>query len=305
MHFVHDGIPRRRLDAVWTPPTGMDTVWSMAQPQDLRAELLGLLAHPNIRSKESVIRRYDHEVQGSTLVKPLVGRANHGPSDAAVLAPFDTTADYRSSFGNFSESPPTAENMAPIKGVALSVGLCPTYGLLDPYSMAWAAIDEAFRNAVAVGADPDQIAILDNFCWGNPARPDRLGSLVRCSQGCYDAAVAYGAPYISGKDSLNNEFAGPDGQRHPIPGTLLISALGIVPDIQHTITMDLKAADNLLYLVGDTRHELGGSHYALRHQQAGSLVPQPVPNALNRLRALHRAIRADLVQPATICPRAG
>ncbi len=117
--------------------------------------------------------------------------------------------------------------------------------------MAWAAVDEAIRNCVAVGADPDRIALLDNFCWGNPNLPDRLGGLVRCAQGCYDAAVAYGAPFISGKDSLNNEYTGADGQKHAIPGTLLISALGIVPDVARTVTMSLKAAGDRLYVVGD------------------------------------------------------
>ena len=116
--------------------------------------------------------------------------------------------------------------------------------------MAWAAVDEAIRNCVAVGADPDRIALLDNFCWGNPNLPDRLGGLVRCAKGCHDAAVAYGAPFISGKDSLNNEYTGADGKKHAIPGTLLISALGIVPDVARTVTMILKAAGDRLYLVG-------------------------------------------------------
>ncbi len=115
-----------------------------------------------------------------------------------------------------------ADQEAIVKGMALSNGICPQFTELDPYAMAWAAIDEAVRNAVAVGADPDRIAILDNFCWGNPALPDRLGSLVECARGCYDAAVAYGTPFISGKDSLNNEYADADGTRHAIPGTLLI-----------------------------------------------------------------------------------
>ena len=127
--------------------------------------------------------------------------------------------------------------------------------------MAWAAVDEAMRNVVAVGADPDQVSLLDNFSWGNPNLPDRLGGLVRCTQGCYDAAVAYGAPFISGKDSLNNEYTGEDGKKHAIPGTLVISALAMVPDVRRTVTMDLKAAGNLLYLVGLTRGEMGGSSY--------------------------------------------
>ena len=142
------------------------------------------------------------------MVKPLVGAAEQGPGDATVLVPLD------------------AQQEVPVKGVAVANGICPQYGEIDPYAMAWAAIDEALRNLVAVGADPDTVAILDNFCWGNPQLPDRLGSLVRCAQGCYDAALAYAMPFISGKDSLNNEFMGADGQRHAIPGTLLISAIG-------------------------------------------------------------------------------
>ncbi len=165
--------------------------------------------------------------------------------------------------------------------------------------MAWAAVDEALRNVVAVGADPDRVAILDNFCWGNPNLPDRLGSLVRCTQGCHDAALAYQTPFVSGKDSLNNEYTGADGQKQAIPGTLLISALGHIPDVSRTVTMDLKGAGNFLFAVGDTRPELGGSHAALlgatvrpQHRSA----PHPVRNPLERLRSLHGAIRAGLVR---------
>ncbi|MFQ5435932.1 MAG: phosphoribosylformylglycinamidine synthase subunit PurQ, partial [Anaerolineae bacterium] len=242
--------------------------------------------HPDIRSKEDVIRRYDHEVQGGTAVKPLTGQHNHGPSDAAVLVPQNCQWSM-------------VNRQLPMKGVALANGIRPNYTTLDPYRMAWAAVDEAFRNVTAVGADPDQVSLLDNFCWGNPNLPDRLGELVRCAQGCYDAAVAYNAPFISGKDSLNNEYTGGDGRKHAIPGTLLISALGIVPDINQTVTMDWKQAGNHLYIIGDTWAELGGSHF----QQGGGAVqpqhnvaPRPVPNVLDRMRALHQAIRAGLVQ---------
>ncbi len=162
--------------------------------------------------------------------------------------------------------------------------------------MAWAAVDEALRNLVAVGADPDQAALLDNFCWGNANLPDRLGALVRCAQGCYDAAVAFNAPYVSGKDSLNNEYLGADGQRRAIPGTLVISAVGIVPAVGGAVTMDLKAPGDALYLVGTTRAELGGSHYNLLHGIGGGAVPQPAPGALLTMRALHQAMRAGLVR---------
>src|SRR5260370_35151867 len=139
--------------------------------------------------------------------------------------------------------------------------------------MAWAAVDEAFRNAVAVGADPDRIALLDNFCWGDPNSSERMGELVRCAQGCHDAAIAYNAPFISGKDSLNNEYADETGRRQAIPGTLLISALGIVPDIERTVSMDLKAPGNVLYLVGETHADLGGSHYSLINADKGGIPP--------------------------------
>ena len=287
IHFLHDGIPQRRLsaDAVARSVSGVARASARHAGGDATADLLALLAHPNIRSKEDIVRVFDHEVKGATAVKPFVGVANHGPGDAAVLAPDPTSR----------------------QGLSLSNGICPQYGERDPYAMAWAAVDEAIRNAVAVGADPDRIAILDNFCWGNPNLPDRLGSLVACAQGCHDAALAYGAPFVSGKDSLNNEYAGADGIKHAIPGTLLISALGIVPDVAATVTMDLKGAGNLLYLVGDTRDEMGMSHYAglRRGEHADAIVPQPVPGALARLRALHGAIRTGHVRACHDCSEGG
>jgi hypothetical protein len=119
--------------------------------------------------------------------------------------------------------------------------------------MAVACVDEAMRNVVALGADPERVALLDNFCWGNPRLPDRLASLVRAAEGCYDAAVAYDVPFVSGKDSLNNEYVGPDGAMNSIPPTLLISAIGIVPDAGQAVTMDFKAPGNFVYVLGVTR----------------------------------------------------
>lgn len=292
VEFLHEGIPQRRLKAVWNHPHPQtpSPLHREGEPHSNFTEmLLKLLAHPNIRSKEAVIRRYDHEVQGATAVKPLVGKANHGPADAAVIVPLDALLAKTSPLAPLQIG---EEN----KAVAIANGVCPLYGEADPYAMAWAAVDEAIRNLVAVGADPDQIAILDNFCWGNPLLEDRLGALVRCAQGCYDAAIAYGVPFISGKDSLNNEYTGADGKKHAIPGTLLISAVGIVPDVNKTVTMDLKAAGNLLYVIGETRAEMGSSHYNLLNGVEGGKVPQPNPKALETYRALHQAIQAGLVQ---------
>lgn len=295
--FLHGGLPTRHMKAVWTGGKAEAVLAEMGDNyaerygqynQTFEETLLKLLAHPDIRSKENVVRRYDHEVQGGTAVKPLVGVQNHGPSDAAVIVPRPTQSG--------------------TKGVALANGICPSYSEFDPYKMAWAAIDEALRNVVAVGADPEQVSILDNFCWGNPNLPDRLGALVRCGQGCYDAAMAYGTPFISGKDSLNNEYTGADGQKHAIPGTLLISAMGIVPDVRQTVTMDFKGAGNFVFVVGDTRAELGGSHFGLVGATAreGNLtVPEPVEEPLDRLKVLHKAMRAGLVRACHDCAEGG
>jgi phosphoribosylformylglycinamidine synthase len=285
-HFLHDGIPQKQLHLRAGAETSRYAV--VAVPRDAAgaaALLRALLAHPNIRSKERVVRTYDHEVKGGTAVKPFVGVANHGPSDAAVLVP-----------------DPTPDLDGKLRGVAVSNGLCPQYTEIDAYQMAWAAIDEAARNAVAVGADPDRIAILDNFCWGNPNLPDRLASLEAAARGCHDAALAYEMPFISGKDSLNNEYADADGARHAIPGTLLISAVGIVPDVARTVTMDFKAVGDLIYMLGDTRAELGGSH-AL--PAADSPMPAPVPGALRRMRKLHAAMRAGHVTACHDCSEGG
>ena len=269
MHFLHDGIPQRHLDAVWQAPAA--SKGAPPAPSDLNATLLTLLAHPNVASKEEIIRQYDHEVRGGTLVRPLTGPQMDGPADAALLKPLGTWQHD--------------------KAFTLSVGINPLLGRRDPYAMAVSAVDEAFRNAVAVGADPTQIAILDNFCWGNPTLPDRLGALVRTCQGCYDAALAYGAPFISGKDSLYNEFNG-----QPIPGTLLISAIGIAPDLHCRTTADFKESGNLIYLLGETHDELGGSLLYAHLDYAGGQPPQMPAEPLARYGQLHAAMRAGLIR---------
>ena len=182
----------------------LSTQYSDPKTEDHTRTLLAILSSLNVCSKEWIIRQYDHEVQGGSVIKPLVGVVNDGPSDAAVLRPV----------------------LSSRRGIVVACGMNPCYGDLDPYWMAAAAIDEAVRNCVAVGADPQRIAILDNFCWGNTDRPETLGSLVRAALACYDVATVLGTPFISGKDSLNNEFR-PHGAAQPIaiPPSLLISAL--------------------------------------------------------------------------------
>ena len=300
--FLNNGIPRMDLAAEWSPPVAQDGVRPLSAVghtlrkgsdpilRDLTADLLALLARPGTRSAEDVVRRYDHEVQGATVVKPFVGPGRDGPSDAAVLWPQEVA------------------RTGSKRGVALSTGMNVPLGKLDPYAMAWAAIDEAVRNCVAVGADPDQIAILDNFCWGNPRLPDRLGSLVRCCEGCHDAALAYGTPFVSGKDSLNNEFLGADGKKHAIPGTLLISAMGIVPDVTKTVTMDFKKVGNAIYLLGngDTMFIFGGQADGAASSVPGAEYEHRVPvGALPLYRALHAAIATGLVAACHDCSEGG
>ena len=276
MTFLHDGLPRPHRTACYRetgPPRTAEPAISErpdVAPDPARM-LLRMLSFPSVASKEPIVRTYDHEVRGGTLVRPFTGPQMDGPADAAVLKPMGTWGHQ--------------------KAIALSAGVNPLLGKRDPYAMAVSAVDEAFRNAVAVGADPDRIALLDNFCWGNPTLPDRLGSLVRACQGCYDAALAYNAPFISGKDSLYNEF---DGQ--PIPGTLLISAIGIVPDMRAACTSHLKSPGNILFLLGESRAELGGSllHHLLGVD--GGEPPSMPEQPLKSLRTLHAAVRAGLVR---------
>jgi len=276
MDFLHGGRPPVVREAVYAPPP----VRPMELPEKdcggYTDSLLGILGSLNVCSKEWVIRQYDHEVQGGSAIKPLVGVANDGPGDAAVLRP---VLDSR-------------------RGIVISCGMNPRYGDLDTYWMAASGIDEAVRNCVAVGADPERIAILDNFCWGNTDRPETLGSLVRAALACHDVAGVLGTPFVSGKDSLNNEFR-PEGAQQPIsiPPSLLISALGQVDDVGRCVTMDLKEPGNLLYQVGLTKNEMGGSHYAMVEGLGGGQVPKVNPlMAKKTFVALHKAIGAGLVR---------
>jgi phosphoribosylformylglycinamidine synthase len=179
----------------------------------------------------------------------------------------------------------------------------PRFGDLDPYHMATSAIDEAVRNAICVGAKPDRLAILDNFCWGNTDRPETLGSLVRAAIACYDLAIEWKTPFISGKDSLNNEFTWFDAQGKKesiaIPCSLLISAIGQIDDASQAVTMDLKQAGNALYLIGVTRNELGGSHAAMLLGKEGGAVP--TVDAALAMRCYQRVHQAILKRHIVSC----
>jgi len=238
-----------------------------AEPKNLTETLLQLLAAPNIASKESVVRTYDHEVKGNTTLKPLQGEYA-GPNDAAVLKPLDDS----------------------LKGLAISCGMNPNYGKIDAYWMAASAIDEAMRNNVAVGGR--RVSLLDNFTWGNPEKSERLGSLLRACEACYDFSVAFKAPFISGKDSLYNES--PLG---PVTPTLLITAVGVIPNIQSVTSMDFKEAGNLLYIIGETFNELGGSEYYKLKGYLGASVPKVKgAKAKRTFKAVTKAIDEGLVK---------
>ncbi|MFC1893122.1 AIR synthase-related protein [Chloroflexota bacterium] len=213
-----------------------------------------ILGSWNVCSKEWAIRQYDHEVQGGNVPKPLVGVHNDGPGDAAIIRPV----------------------LGSEMGVIVSNGINTRYGEIDPYWMAASAIDEALRQIVAVGGSLRQVALLDNFCWGNTRRPEMMGTLVRASQACYDMATIYETPFISDKDSLNNEFE-LEGRTIAIPHTLLISAIGIMQDVNRAVSMDFKKAGNLIYIIGNTYNELGGSEYFRIHGFTGNNVPKVNP----------------------------
>ncbi len=282
MEFLHDGVPKYSREAVWQSPKLSEP--NIAEKNSYNDELHQILSSYNVAGKEWVIRQYDHEVQGGSVIKPLTGISNDGPSDAAVIQP----------------------KLNSDKGLAISCGMNPLYGDIDPYWMALAGIDEAIRNLICVGGRADRIALLDNFCWGDCTKPETLGPLVRAAQACYDGAMAFEAPFISGKDSLNNEFKCEDGTQISIPSTLLISAMSIVEDINKCVTMDTKRASNLLFVVGETKNELGGSHYYKINGHLGANVPRlDLDTAPKIARKISAAIAEGLVVSCHDCSEGG
>ena len=296
MDFLHNGLPRHTKKAVWEPPQHPEPELNKgdftqkrsvgdARPTQLTEDLCRILASPNVASKEWVIRQYDHEVQGGLVLKPLVGRKNDGPGDACITTPV----------------------LGSRKGVIVANGINPKYGDIDPYHSAAAAIDEALRNIIAVGGNLEQTALLDNFSWGNPDKHDRLGGLVRAAKACYDIAVAYGTPFISGKDSLYNEYRDTTtGEQLAIPPTLLISAICVMPDVSKAVSMDVKSPGNRIYVVGKTYAELGGSHYYAIHGFIGNSAPKVRPAEGKRtMEALSLAIDQGLVRSCHDCSEGG
>jgi phosphoribosylformylglycinamidine synthase len=279
MKFLHNGLPLLAKKAVWKE-TKKPVKKIKIKTKDLSGLLKKVVARPNVCSKSWVIRQYDHEVQAGTIIKPLQGSGG-GPQDAAVILPHTATGNLKSK-----------------KGFAVSQGINPEIGKLSPYQMALASTDEAIRNLACVGADISKCAVLDNFCWASPDNPKTMGALVRAAHGCYDAALGYGVPFISGKDSFYNQSKDVTGKDLPIPHTLLISAIAPV-DITKIATSDLKKINNPLYIIGLTQDDMDYSVYGqLVKIKNGKMPNVDIKQNLKAYKALHKAISKAFVLSA-------
>jgi phosphoribosylformylglycinamidine synthase len=288
MDFLHGGLPKMRLKAAWKPENFEEP--QLTVPEDLTETLHQMLSRFNICSKESIIRQYDHEVQGGSVVKPLVGRENDGPSDAAIIRPI----------------------LDSYEGVVVSNGICPRYSDIDTYHMMACAIDEAIRNNVAVGGRIDRMVGLDNFCWPDPIQsektPDgeyKLAQLVRANKALYDFTTAFGVPCISGKDSMKNDYL-IGTTKISIPPTVLFSAMGKIDDARKAVTMDAKRPGDLVYIFGETLNELGGSEYYAMKGYIGNNVPRvDAARAKELYRRLNKSTEEGLVASCHDCSDGG
>ncbi|NUM53117.1 MAG: phosphoribosylformylglycinamidine synthase [Candidatus Hydrogenedentes bacterium] len=256
MHFLHDGVPRMHLKARWEPPAVTREI--IVEQSDLIADLKAVLGSLNVCSKESFVRMYDHEVLAQSVLKQFQGVDHDGPGDAGVIRPVPGSK----------------------RGIAVSCGIAPKYSDLDTYWMMASAVDEAVRNLIAVGARIGSIAGLDNFCWPDPVQsektPDgeyKLAQLVRCCEALYDICTSYDIPLISGKDSMKNDYK-IGGTKISIPPTVLFTAAAIIDDVTKVVSMDVKHAGDAVYVVGETKPEMGGSEYLALRGQLGAVVPK-------------------------------
>ena len=255
MDFLHDGLPRKHLTTTYTKPNNPEP--DFPEPTDYNQTLKDMLKRKNICGYSYISYQYDHMVQGMTAVYPLQGPGQVNNSASAV-------------------TPVLGDK----KAVVMSQGINPRYSDINTYHMSSSAIDTAIRNAVALGADIDRMALMDNFCWCSSNEEERLGQLKASVQACYDYATAYGTPFISGKDSMFNDFKGFDAEGEPanisVPPTLLISSLGIMDDVKKAVTMDSKTVGDLVYIVGTTKNELGASEYYDYREKGivGKNIPQ-------------------------------
>ncbi len=288
MSFFHKGVPPLVLEAEWEARHFEEP--DFAPPSDLTPSLKKMLGRLNICSKEAVVRQYDHEVQGGSVIKPLVGLHNDGPSDAAVLRPL----------------------LQSMEGIVVSHGICPRYSDIDTYHMMACAIDEALRNFCAVGGNLSHAAGLDNFCWCDPVTsektPDgafKLAQLVRANMALYDYTTCFGVPCISGKDSMKNDYRIGE-KKISIPPTVLFSIMGKIDDVRKAVTMDVKKAGDLVYILGETFDELGGSEYYAMSGWIGNRVPRVNgPRAKSLYQALNGAMDLKLVASCHDCSDGG
>ncbi|MFO8058502.1 MAG: AIR synthase-related protein [bacterium] len=283
LDFLHDGLPQMELRS--KPGRKLLPEPELEDKADYSEDLVDMVGRLNLCSREYVVRQYDHEVQGGSVIKPLVGVKSDVHQEATVTRPL----------------------LDSLAGVALASGIHPGYGDIDTYAMARCGIDTAIRNVTAVGADPDRIVLLDNFCWCSSDEPERLAQLKRAAQACYDTAISFGTPFISGKDSMFNDFKGFDGNDNPVkisvPPTLLISSLGIVPNVKDCVSMEPKCEGDLVYVIGMTRDEPGGSEYYAYvgekekgEKYIGWKVPKVEPESARiRYRKVFQAIREGLL----------
>ncbi len=281
MDFLHNGLSQMRLEAVWERPQFPATESPSLSLQGDPAKFLEtMLSRLNICSREYIIRQYDHEVQGGSVVKPLVGVFSDGPGDAAVVRP-----DLEKSLG-----------------LVISNGICPKFSDYDTYWMMANAIDEAVRNNAAVGGDITHMAGVDNFCWCDPVvssrNPDgrfKLAQLVRANEALAHFCRAYGVPCVSGKDSMKNDYVSGE-MRISIPPTVLFTAISVIADVNDCVTSDFKHPEEDIYILGLTSRELGASEYYSELGLRAGEVPQVNPvTARQRYLSLNRAIKQGLV----------
>jgi phosphoribosylformylglycinamidine synthase len=285
MDFLHEGLPKKILS------TTLSSV-KIAEPnippeKNGGKTLLNMLSRLNITSFSFISQQYDYVVQANSVLPPLQGRGRVN-ADASVISPILDSK----------------------KGVIMSQGLYPSYSDIDTYHMAGSSIDTAIRNAVAAGANPDYLAILDNFCWSSANDPEKLGQLKRSAQACFDYATAYGTPYISGKDSMFNDFNGYDEKGNPIkisvPPTLLITSVGVINDVSKIVSIDLKQSGDLIYILGETKDELGGSEYFSLHKSIGNNVPKVDAKKNKKLYDLfYKAVKNNLISSSISVNRGG
>jgi len=290
LDLLLSGFPQWEFEAVWIPPEqrGLHEP-VLGVPQDFANLLKDLLSRPNICSTEWITRQYDHEVQGTSVIKPLVGAERDVNSDAAVIRPV----------------------LESNKGLAFAQALLPNFSAIDALHMTGCTIDEAVRRLIAVGADLDHIGGVDNFCWPSirydPARnPDgkfKAAQLVRSCRALRDLCLSYEIPLLSGKDSMyvDGNLAGRYGETHKVSAleTLQFSAISVIEDVTRCVTMDAKMSGDLVYIVGTTRNELGGSEYYDQLGYIGCNVPRVRPDEFIPLyRNLRRAIENELVASA-------